>query len=150
MSPAYWQWPYWDKESLYFLSSTRLGEHTMKLRLYHDTFKNSLLAFDDATYSSMKKASSFQSWYDDYTDGFSVQGDFKLSANNLLRSAYNYKADVHRENNAGEPVRRFKDLTQSIALEDSHALNTRLSRTDPQAQIVAALIRRSDSRLTTA
>ena len=127
VSPAYWRWPYWDKESLYFLSSTRLGEHTLKLRAYHDTFKNSLFAFDDASYGSMKKPSSFESWYDDYTDGFSVQGDFRLSAANLLRTSYNFKTDVHRENNAGEPVRNFKDRTQSLALEDSHALTSRLS-----------------------
>jgi len=127
VSPAYWQWPYWDKESLYFLSSTRLGEHTLKLRGYHDTFRNSLYTYDDATYSTQKKGSSFQSWYDDYTDGLSVQGDFRLAATNQLRSSYNLKVDVHRENNAGEPVRNFKDRTQSFALEDSHAFSDRLS-----------------------
>lgn len=127
VSAAYWQWPYWDKESLYFLSSTRLGEHTLKLRAYHDTFQNSLSAFDDAGYNSMKKASSFASWYDDYSNGFSVQGDVKLSAANLLRAAYNIKDDIHREHNAGEPVRSFKDRTQSFALEDSHAFDARLS-----------------------
>ncbi|CAN5184572.1 TonB-dependent receptor [soil metagenome] len=127
VSPVYWLWPYWDKESLYFLSSTRLGEHTLKVRAYHDTFKNSLVAYDDASYSTLKKSSSFESWYDDYTDGFSVQGDLRISASNLLSTSYNFKTDVHRENNAGEPVRRFKDQTQSIALEDSHAFNSRLS-----------------------
>jgi iron complex outermembrane receptor protein len=127
VAPAYWQWPYWDKESLYFLSSTRVGEQTVKLRAYHDTFRNSLAAFDDASYTTMKKASSFTSWYDDYTDGLSVQDDVRLSAVNLLRGSYNIKDDIHREHNAGEPVRHFKDRTQSLALEDSHAFDLRLS-----------------------
>lgn len=127
VSPVFWQWPYWDKESYYFLSSTRLGEHTLKLRGYHDIFKNSLSIFDDASYTSMKKASSSVSFYDDYTDGLSVQDDYRLSAANLLRASYNIKDDVHRENNAGDPVRTFKDRTQSFALEDSHAFNARWS-----------------------
>ena len=126
-SPAYWQWPYWDKESLYFLSSTRFGEHTLKLRVYRDTFKNSLYSYDDANYDSMDKKSSFKSYYDDYTNGFSIQGDIRLGAANLLRTSYNAKEDVHREYNEGEPERRFKDLTQTLALEDTHAFTPRLS-----------------------
>lgn len=126
-TPAYWQWPYWDKESLYFLSSTRLGEHTLKLRAYHDTFKNSLYSYDNASYNSMKNKSSYKSFYDDYTDGFSIEGDFRLTAANLLRSSYNLKKDIHREHNAGEPLRHFRDLTQTVALEDTHAFNSRLS-----------------------
>lgn len=127
VSPAYWKWPYWDKDSLYFLSSTNLGAHTLKVRAYHDTFRNSLDAYDNDNYNSMKKPSSFISYYDDYTDGFSIQDDVKLSPNNLLRGSYNWKEDIHRENNAGEPVRHFKDRTQSFALEDTHAFDHKLS-----------------------
>lgn len=127
VSPVYWQWPYWDKESLYFLSSTSIGKHTLKVRAYHDSFKNSLDAYDNANYNSMVKSSSFISYYDDYTNGFSIQDDVKLSPDNLLRSSYNLKEDIHRENNAGEPVRHFKDRTQSFALEDTHAFNRQFS-----------------------
>lgn len=127
ITPRYWQWPYWDKDSLYFLSSTRLGEHTLKFRLYHDIFKNSLFTYDDATYSTQKLKSSFGSWYDDYSNGASVEGDFRLSANNQLRAALHTKEDVHREHNIGEPVRRFRDQTRTFALEDSHAFNAQWS-----------------------
>lgn len=126
-SPAYWRWPAWDKESLYFLSSTRFGEHTLKLRVYHDTFKNSLASYDNANYDTMSKSSSYRSYYDDYTNGFSIQGDLRLSADNQLRTAYNIKSDIHRENNQGEPVRRFEDLTQTLAFEDTHAITEKLS-----------------------
>lgn len=123
----YWQWPYWDKESLYLLTNTAIGEHRLKFRAYHDTFKNSLFSFDDATYTTKKKGYAFESWYDDYTNGFSVEGDFRLSAANQFKLAYHFKEDVHREHNWGEPIRRFRDQTLSFNLEDSHRLNEALS-----------------------
>lgn len=125
--PRYWRWPYWDKDSLYFLTNTAIGEHSVKLRVYHDTFKNSLFAYDNANYTSQVKPSSFQSWYDDYTNGMSVEGDFRLSAANQLKASYHWKEDIHREHNWGEPIRHFKDRTQSVSLEDTHAFNNRLS-----------------------
>ncbi len=127
VAPRYWQWPYWDKDSVYFLSKTQFGEHALKLRLYHDTFKNSLFTYDNAGYNSQKLKSSFASWYDDYSDGASVEGDFKLSPVNQLRVAMHIKDDIHREHNAGEPIRRGKDRTRSVGIEDSHAFNERLS-----------------------
>lgn len=127
VKPRYWQWPYWDKESLYFLSSTQIGAHTLKLRAYHDTFENSLYSYDDASYTTISKPYAFRSWYDDYTDGFSVEGDLVLSAANTLKAAWNWKTDVHREHNAGEPLRHFKDRTQSLALEDTHRYSEALS-----------------------
>lgn len=127
ISPRYWQWPYWDKESIYLLTNTSIGEHRIKFRAYHDTFRNSLFAFDNASYTTMKAKSSFESWYDDYTEGFSVEGDFRLAASNQLKAAYHLKEDVHREHNKGEPIRHFRDQTQSINLEDSHQFSERLA-----------------------
>jgi len=125
--PRYWQWPYWDKESFYLLTNTAIGEHRIKFRAYHDTFRNSLFAFDNASYSTMKAKSSFESWYDDYTDGFSAEGDFRLAASNQLKVAYHFKEDVHREHNWGEPIRSFRDQTQSFNIEDVQQLGDRLS-----------------------
>ena len=49
----FWQWPYWNKESLYFLSNTRLGSiGSLKARLFYDRFSNLLRAFDNNTYST--------------------------------------------------------------------------------------------------
>lgn len=126
-TPSYWRWPHWDKESIRLLTSTRLGEHTLKFRLYHDILKNSLWSYDDASYSTLSKKSSFKSWYDDVTTGFSVQDDIRLSSDNLLRASYNFKEDTHREHNAGEPERQFKDRNTSFALEDTHSFTRQLS-----------------------
>ncbi|CAL96452.1 TonB-dependent receptor plug domain-containing protein [Azoarcus olearius] len=127
VSPRYWQWPYWDKTSLFIATHTQFGDHALKVRAYHDTYENSLYAYDDATYTTQNRRSSFRSWYDDYTDGLSVEGDFALATANRLRVAYHYKEDVHREHDAGEPEQTFRDRTQSFAVEDSHAVNARLT-----------------------
>lgn len=127
VNARFWQWPDWDKDSLYYISSTQLGNATLKVKAFHDTYKNSLFTYDDSTYSTQNRGSSFKSWYDDYTNGASIGLDFQLSDINILKTAYHWKEDVHREHNAGEPIRRNSDRTQSIAVEDTHNFTDKLS-----------------------
>lgn len=127
INARYWQWPMWDKDSIYLLTNTRWNNVNLKVRAYHDTYQNSLFTYDDATYSTQNRPSSFKSWYDDYTNGASVQLDVQLGEKNLLKAAYHWKEDVHREHNAGEPWRKTSDRTQSLALEDTHNLTDKLS-----------------------
>jgi iron complex outermembrane receptor protein len=127
INARYWQWPVWDKDSLYLLTNSQWDKVTLKVRAYHDTYQNSLFTYDDATYTTQNRPSSFKSWYDDYTNGASAQLDFQLHKNNLLKMAYHWKEDIHREHNAGEPIRRTSDRTQSVALEDTHNITETLS-----------------------
>ncbi len=127
INARYWRWPHWDKDSLYFISSTQFGIATVKLRAYHDTYENSLTAYDDDRYATQSRPSSFSSWYDDYTDGASAQVDLRLGERNVLKTAYHWKRDVHREHDAGEPVQKFDDRTQSLAIEDTQQLTNALS-----------------------
>jgi iron complex outermembrane recepter protein len=116
----FWRWPYWDKHSFYFNSHTALGEHGyLKTRLYYDLFKNSLWAYDDATYSSFQKRSSFKSHYDDYTCGGSIEAGSTLVPHNELKLAIHFKDDVHREANEPNPLQHFEDRLSSIGLEDT-------------------------------
>lgn len=116
----YWQWPYWDKESCYFTSKTEFGDKKyIKSRLYYDTFENSLYSYDDATYSTITKKYAFKSWYDDYTYGGSLEGGTGFFDGNILKAAFHYKTDVHREHNKGEPIRRFEDEIFSLGIEDT-------------------------------
>ncbi|WP_028312728.1 TonB-dependent receptor plug domain-containing protein [Derxia gummosa] len=126
-SPAYWRWPYWNKDSVYLSTSTALGIHTVKVRAFNDRFRNSLFAYDDATYTTQNRPSSFQSWYDDYSNGLALQDDIAVAPGNRLSVAAQLKIDVHREHNAGEPWRWFKDRTTSLSIEDSHAVTPRLT-----------------------
>ncbi len=116
----YWRWPYWDKQSYYFTSKTGLqGKSYVKTMLYHDIFENSLYSYDDATYTTITKKFAFRSWYDDYTDGASLELGTALLQNHLLKMALHYKRDVHRETTVPQPELTFKDQIFSAGIEDT-------------------------------
>ncbi|MEN6440105.1 MAG: TonB-dependent receptor [Syntrophobacter sp.] len=125
--PKWWQWPYWNKESIYFNSNTAiLDKSYVKTRLYYDTFENSLSGFDDETYSTMLMRSSFKSYYEDYTYGGSIEAGTQLIPGNFVKLAFHYKDDVHREHNEGYPRQRFEDQIISIGIEDTIDITKRL------------------------
>lgn len=125
----YWKWPYWNKESLYFLSKTALGQHeTLKTRLYLDKFKNETDSYTDSTYSVLRTSgsgapayvSTGRSFYDDETWGGSVELESTRIDNNLLRLVTHYKTDKHRETDANAQLNAdFEDTLFSIAAEDN-------------------------------
>lgn len=122
--PRYWQWPYWNKETYYFLSNTKLNEKNyVKSRIYYDRFKNSIYSYDDSTYTTQTKPYAFQSWYNDYTYGGSVEYGTTIIPKNELKFSAHYKQDIHRENNLDEPVRKVEDNTINFALEDIFRIN---------------------------
>ncbi|MGG2399416.1 TonB-dependent receptor plug domain-containing protein [Pseudomonas sp. SH1-B] len=119
----WWQWPQWDKTSLFLATNTRFGEHGLKTRIYHDTFKNSLESYTYNNGVTGALQNGFPSKYDDESTGFSIEGDLALSDSNRLGIAYHFKEDVHRSRDAGDPQTHFRDQTQSIALEDTWRLS---------------------------
>ncbi|WP_039747857.1 TonB-dependent receptor plug domain-containing protein [Solimonas variicoloris] len=126
VSVRYWQWPSWDKDSLYFISKTAFGDAYVKVRAYYDTFRNSLFSYDDATYSTMTKRYAFKSWYDDYSYGGSLEAGTQLGAANTLKASAHYKADFHREHDNSDPVQHFEDRTYSIGVEDTQRIGARI------------------------
>lgn len=123
----FWQWPKWNKQSLYFLSDHTIGsKHKLKSRLYYDTFVNELFSYDDPTYSSMTRPYTFKSYYDDYTLGGNIEFESHHIKNNTLKLAVQFKRDVHRENDQNEPQRDFIDNTWSVALENTYTLSPTL------------------------
>ena len=124
----YWQWPQWDKESVYFNSKTGIGEKSyLKTRLYYDKYDNSLFGYDDDTYSTQNKKSAFKSWYNDDTYGGSIEVGTALLDHNNLKAALHYKHDRHKEHDEGEPDQTYQDEYYSIAIEDTIALTGKLS-----------------------
>jgi len=124
----FWQWPNWDKQSLYFISRTSLTASSyLKVRLFYDTFTNLLSAFDNNTYTTQQRGSSFNSYYNDDTKGGSLEYGNRLATSHNLKASFHYKQDRHRENNAGEPVRTFIDQTLSVGVEDVWAVGKRVS-----------------------
>ncbi len=118
-TPRYWQWPYWNKETYYFMSNTKINDKNyVKSRIYYDIFKNSINSYDDSTYTTQKKPYAFQSFYDDYTYGGSIEYGTMIIPKNEIKFAAHYKEDIHREHNLNEPIRRFEDNTITFGLED--------------------------------
>lgn len=123
----YWQWPYWDKESLYFVSRTALGDsETLKVRLYQDQFNNSIRGYTNSNYNVLKTSGSGSvssdgiSVYNDKTRGGSLELESTRIAQHTLRLVTHYKEDRHLSHEAsGLVVEEFKDSLASLAAEDN-------------------------------
>jgi len=124
----YWQWPYWDKKSLYLNTNTAIGDKSyVKVRTYYDQFRNGLSIFNDSSYSTINYAAGNYSWYDDYTAGGSIEAGTVLVPNNNLKLAFHFKDDVHRETTSASPQLHFENRIYSIAAEDTIKITDKLS-----------------------
>ena len=124
----YWQWPQWDKESWYFTTKTALGDTAyVKMRLYFDTYNNSLFSYDDHTYKTISRPYAFRSWYDDHTYGGSMETGTRFFHDHDVKLAVHYKHDTHKERDAGQPWRKFEDDIYSLGLEDTIDVSPGLS-----------------------
>lgn len=118
-SPRFWQWPYWDKQSLYFISNIEIDStQYIKARFYYDKFKNQLNSYDDASYTTISRPYAFKSYYNDYSFGGILEYGKILSRADNLKTTVQYKQDVHREHNEGEPVRNMSDRTFTAGIEN--------------------------------
>lgn len=126
----FWRWPRWDKQTIYFIGHTQLGKDTwIKERLYYDQFVNSLFAYNNAAYNTQTPPAGFQSYYDDYTLGGSLEFGTKFGDKNTLKAALHGKFDRHNEHNQGAPFYVFEDRTYSLGIEDTHQFTERFSVT---------------------
>ena len=128
---SYWRWPTWDIGNLYWLSSTQLGEVRLKTRLFHNTYENTLYAYDSADYTAQSLNGRFQSFYDDVGDGGRVEISAPLGGRNALGAAFHYRRDEHTEFNINrpthptlsstEPLQETEERTWSVAIENTFA-----------------------------
>lgn len=126
--PRYWQWPYWDKESFYFVGNKGLGEFAyLRARLYYDKFDNLIRAYDNNCYCTQRMGSSFTSPYDDDIYGSSVEWGARAGSRQTIKSSFYFKDDTHREGNIGEPMRSFRDQSLSFGLEDTIRISRKSS-----------------------
>ncbi|MDY0137274.1 MAG: TonB-dependent receptor [Thiomicrospira sp.] len=134
--PAYWDWPQWDKDSVYFLSHTQLGEKTyVKTRAYYDQFNNKLNSYNDINYKAITAGYAFRSQYDDESLGGSVELGHHI-AQHQLKAAFHAKYDEHKERDLNKDVgtvderwKTYQNQIHSFGLEDRIQLtqNTQLT-----------------------
>lgn len=120
--PRYRRWPFWDRESIYFLSNTALDDVSyLKTRLYYDQFDNQFDWYNDREYTDLSR----ESIYDDYSYGGSLEYGRQIS-NHLVKVAAHYKFDEHVDYVIGVPDRdKYQDKTYSFAIEDTITLTER-------------------------
>lgn len=132
-----WTWPYWNLDSIYFLSTTALSDRlTFKTRLYRNTFDNLLRGFDDRNQDSQTLPAGrvFNSWYEEESYGGSAQLDV-TAGSNVLGLAFHYRRDEHIEYSQVfptgfiEPPQPSVEDSFSVALENTLALTPALSVT---------------------
>lgn len=132
-SPSYqtrfWQWPEYDKESIYVIAKKGLGETEQVIfKAYYDTFENSLSSYDDATYTTQSRGYAFNSIYDDYSWGASAEFGTKALANHDIKFATHIKTDVHREiDDDNLPEEYYQDQVYSLGAEDTFSVTDKLT-----------------------
>lgn len=123
----YWKWPYYDKDSVYLVSQSQLGAlGYLKARVFYDRYANALYSYDDATYTTQRRSSSFRSLYEDHAAGASAEWG-RTIGRHVLKAAGYFKNDDHQDHNSGEPPKEFGGRTVSLGVEDTVALTPRLS-----------------------
>ncbi|MFN3709719.1 MAG: TonB-dependent receptor plug domain-containing protein [Alishewanella aestuarii] len=126
----YWQWPCWDKEGVYVISRSRLGEtENLTVRLYHDRYSNEVNSFTDASYSQLKTSGAGsvgtgRSIYNDNTSGGSVLLESIRFNDHQFRLVSHVKTDRHRESDATGTINTdYQDKLWSLAAEDNIQLS---------------------------
>ncbi|MBN8528218.1 MAG: TonB-dependent receptor [Caulobacterales bacterium] len=130
----YWSWPYWNLDSLAFLSRTGLGETAwLKTRLYRNTFDNALFAYDDARQTSQTSRRAFRSYYKDQAVGGNLEIGLRATTDDTLRAAAYWRRDEHVERQQSfapapftEPNQVTVENTYSLAVENTHAFGQSL------------------------
>jgi iron complex outermembrane receptor protein len=126
-----WRWPYWNVQSLYFLSQTGLGTAYVKTKAYYNWFANGLFSYDNANYNTQTTSKAFRSYYAD--DGFGgsieVGNDF---GSDLLKGAFFYRRDTHTKWQTlyspvfTEPFQTSIEDTFSFAVENRFHVTDRI------------------------
>ncbi len=95
---AYRRYPYWNKTGYYLITNTGLGEaSSLKLRAYYDEFPNEMDFYDNDSFSTMNKATSNHSFYNDHSTGASAEFNTRALRRNLLSASFFFRDDNHKE-----------------------------------------------------
>jgi len=126
----YWDWPYWDKESIFISGQKNFGTSYLKVLAYYDKFQNSLYSYANSTYSTFNTfGSTFKSRYDDYSAGARLEYGAQLN-NHYLSASANYKKDVHegydisKTTDVETMTENYEDHTISVGIEDVYTLSS--------------------------
>lgn len=120
----FWDWPYWDKETISLNGVKKFDNSYLKSVFYYDKSKNSLFTYKDNTYTLLD---SNPSRYDDYSYGARFEYGIDIN-DNFLKAIASYKKDVHRgydinKTSFAETLsENYEDHTISFGVEDEYSI----------------------------
>ncbi len=129
-SVRFWQWPVWERHSLYFISKNRINTNNdLKASLYADKFYNVMESYDDQLYTTQNKKYAFTSIYNDRNVGGNVILSNTSIADNRLNFSIQLNRNEHKSHNEGSPQLTNSDFVWSIGLDDRYTINKKWSLT---------------------
>lgn len=140
VTPKYWKWPYWNTDSYYLNTNTRLGNAgTFQFRGFFAQYPNLLEMFDDATYTTMNKnASSGSLNYNDHSTGASGEFAARTLSRNAIGVSFLVKDDTHHEQTttfntknvaSTTPEQTDRDQQSSFGIQDVVTVSSRIRGT---------------------
>jgi len=96
----YWDWPWWNVDSVYSHTTTRIGQASyVNTKFYYNTFDNGLFSYSDQALTLMNSSKAFKSYYEDEAYGGSIDAGTDITNWDTLKAAFHYRRDVHNEHN---------------------------------------------------
>ena len=119
----FWEWPQWDKQTMYFIANKLYDSGDIKFRLYRDDYNNITEMYEDSTFTGTPSFTD----YDEHTIGSSLEyTNFSWIEDNIIKMSLNFKQDSHKgyEEKVGKKSTtksndEYKDNIYSIAIEDT-------------------------------
>jgi len=123
----YWRFPQVSRQGINLISKTALSKTAyLKTRIFYNRYDSDLRSYDDSTYTTQNRKSSFTSIYFDDSFGGSAEYMFRAGEKHDLKAVVHYSQDHHREHNThpvNEAVRHFRDQYLSFGAEDNYTLS---------------------------
>lgn len=129
-STRFWQWPVWERQSLYFISKNKINTNNdIKTSIYTDKFYNVMKSYDDQSYTTQNKKYAFTSIYNDRNLGGNVIISNTSLTNNQLNFSVQINRNEHKSHNEGSPQLTNSDFVWSAGLDDRYLINEKWSLT---------------------
>ena len=129
-STRFWQWPVWERQSLYFISKNKINANNdIKTSIYTDKFYNVMKSYDDQSYTTQNKKYAFTSIYNDRNLGGNVILSNTSVTNNQLNFSVQINRNEHKSHNEGNPQLTNSDFVWSAGLDDRCLINEKWSLT---------------------
>jgi len=129
--PRFWRFTEWKRWMFALADDFKITDgFSIRGRIFYDKYDNMLKSYDDASYTTQSKASSWTSIYDEYSIGSSFYLNFNPCDTHSLRCAVNFKKDVHKEqDDTSLPWETYEINTYSFGFQDDIRVNDDLSLT---------------------